>query len=126
MGHFLLELKRHKKLLKSYSTATQTNQQRAATTFLSPITPTRATSQLRATQMDSRPGHSKWLTINRVIGIFLASRPWRTTISPPLSLTNKSHYLPPLQVLPSFHRPCHSRLAHARYLSKTKITIYLT
>ena len=51
---FLLELKRHReKLLKDNSIATKAHPQRTITTFFSPITPTKATSQLRDTQMGS-------------------------------------------------------------------------
>ena len=126
LGAFLARTQETQKSLKG-NTATQTNQERTMTTFLSHITPTHRTSQLRATQMDSRPAHSKWVTIDQAIGICRASRPW-----PPgphlttLSSTNKGHYLPPLQVLPLLQRPCHSGSTYARYLSKTKITIYLT
>ena len=55
----------------------------------------------------------------------LAQAPWTTT-STPLSSTDKSHYLPPSQVLPSLWRPFHSGSTYARDLSKTKVTIYLT
>ena len=76
-GLLLLELKRHKeKLLKDNNTATQAHQQRTITTFLSPMT--HATSQSRATQatqMGSRPGHNKGVTIDQTIAIFHACRP---------------------------------------------------
>ena len=64
----MLELKRlWEKLLKH--TATQAHRQRRITTFFSPITPTNATSQSRDTQMVSRPGHKKGVTIDRAIAI---------------------------------------------------------
>ena len=52
------------KLLKDNNTATQAHPQRTITTFFSPITPTNATSQSRDTQMSSRPGHNKKVTID--------------------------------------------------------------
>ena len=55
-------------------------------TFFSPITPTHATSQARATQMGSPPGHYKGVTID-----------WEITIS--------VHW-PPLNGQQS-HHPCH-------------------
>ena len=67
LGLFLLVLKRHRqKLLKN--TATQAHPQRTSTTFFSPITPN-ATSQSRDTQIASRPGHNKGVTIDRAIAI---------------------------------------------------------
>ena len=71
---FLLELKGHQeKLLKN--TATQAHPQRAITTFFGPITPINATSQSRDTQMGSRPGHNKGVTIDQAIAISRARRP---------------------------------------------------
>ena len=74
LGLFLLELKRHReKLLKN--TATQAHPQRTITTFFNPITPTNATSQSKDTQMGSRPGHNKGVTIDRPTAICRACRP---------------------------------------------------
>ena len=73
---FLLELKRHgEKLLKDNKTATQAHPQRTIATFFNPITPTNAISQLRDTQMGSRPGHNKGFTIEQTIAICRACRP---------------------------------------------------
>ena len=124
LGFFLLELKRHReKLLKN--TATQAHPQRTITAFFSPITPTNATSQSTHTHMGSRPEHNKGVTIDRAIAYTYAPVPW-TTISTPLSSTDKSHYLPPSQVLPSLQRPFHSGWTYAGDLSKTKVTIHQT
>ena len=49
-----------------------------------------------------------------------------TTLSSPLSSTDKGHYLPPSQVLPSLQKPLHSASTYARDLSKTNVIIYLT
>ena len=57
------------KLLKDNSTAIQAHPQKTITTFFSPITPTNATSQSRATQMGSWPGHNKGVQIYRTIAI---------------------------------------------------------
>ena len=74
LGLFLLELKRHQeKLLKN--TTTQSHPQRTITTFFSPITPTNATSQSSDTQMGSRQGHNKGVTIDRAMAICRARRP---------------------------------------------------
>ena len=42
---------------------------------LAPFTPTNATSQSRDTQMGSRPGHNKGVTIDQAIAICRACRP---------------------------------------------------
>ena len=58
------------------TSATPAHPQRTITTFWSPITRTNATSQSRGTQMGSRPGHNKGVTIDRAIAICdHASRP---------------------------------------------------
>ena len=127
----MLELKRHKeKLLKDNNPATiQTHQQRTITTFFSPITPTHASSQSRAAQIDSKPGDCKGVTTYHIIGVCHTCRPqphaW-TTMPPPLSPTIKDCYLPPSQVLPSLRRPLHFGLTYVRDLLKKKITICLT
>ena len=73
LGLFLLELKRHReKLLKN--TATQAHPQRTITTFFSSITPN-ARSQPQDTEMGSRPGYNKGVTIDRAIAICRARRP---------------------------------------------------
>ena len=51
LGMFLQQLEYREKLLKNNET-----------TFFSLITPTHTTSQSRATQMDSQPGHRKGVT----------------------------------------------------------------
>ena len=56
--------------LKDNDTATQANQQRTIATFFSPITPTHATSQLRAIETGSQLGHWKGITIDWEIAIF--------------------------------------------------------
>ena len=61
------------KLLKN--TATQAHPQRKITTFFSPITPTKAISQSRDTQMGSRPENNKGVTIGQAIKKFRARRP---------------------------------------------------
>ena len=72
---FLARLKRHgEKLLKDNSTTMQAHQQRTITTFFNPITPN-ATSQSRDTQMGSRPGHNKGVTIDQAIAICCGRRP---------------------------------------------------
>ena len=60
-----LELERHREKLLDNSTATQAYTQRAITTFFSPMAPTNATSQSKATQMGSQVGHSEGVTLNR-------------------------------------------------------------
>ena len=56
--------------------------QRTITTFFSPVTPTNATSQSRATQMGSRPGHNKGVTIDRAIAMWHARKPQPFEINP--------------------------------------------
>ena len=91
MRLFLLELKRHvEKLLKDNSTATQAHPQRTIITSYSPTNPTHATSQSRATQMGSGPGHNKGVTIDQTIAICRARRP------------------PPH--VPQSHNPCHQQI----------------
>ena len=82
LGLFLLELKRHReKLLKDNNTAAQANQQRTVTTFflysffVSPATPSHATSQSRTTQLGSQPGQCKSILIYKTIAICHARRP---------------------------------------------------
>ena len=52
------------KLLMDSNTATQAKQQTIAT-FFSSVTPTHGTSQSRAAQMGSQPGHCKGVTIDQ-------------------------------------------------------------
>ena len=60
LGFFLHELKSHmEKLLKDNNTITQAHQQRTITNFFSPITPTHATNQSKATQNAYQRGHNK-------------------------------------------------------------------
>ena len=59
LGLFLLELKRHRDKLLDNSTLTQAHQQRTITNFFSPITPTHATNQSKATQNAYQRGHNK-------------------------------------------------------------------
>ena len=100
LGLFLLDSRDTDKLLKDNSTATQAHPERTITTFFSPITPTNATSQSRATQVGSRPGHNKGVTflhIDQAIAIRRARRPrLHGARPPPLSSTDKGHYLLPL------------------------------
>ena len=113
---FFLELKKHReKLLKDKSTTTQAYLQRTIKTFLSPITPTNATSPSRSKQMGSQPRHNKVVTIDRAIKISHARSPPAPciTISTPLSLLNKDHYLPR-----SLQRPLHFGSTYARDLSR--------
>ena len=84
---FLLELETQEMLLKGNNTATE-HQQRKISTFFSPIT--HATSQSRATQMGSGPGHNKGVTIDQTIAICRARRP------------------PPH--VPQSHNPCHQQI----------------
>ena len=87
-GFFLARSQETKgKLLMDNSTATQTHQQRTITIFFSPITPTHATSQSRAKEMGSRPGHCKGVPIDQEIRFFHARR------SVPCG--------------PQFYHPCH-------------------
>ena len=79
----------------------------------------------------------EWNPKNTMLGIFYEIRgrhhclfkqgfgPLRKALTP-LSSTDKSHYLPPSQVLPSLRRHLHSGSTYARDLSKTKATICLT
>ena len=80
--------------------------------------------------MGSRLGHNKGVwgfnrSSNSNVSCTQGPAP-QTTTSPPLSPTNKGHYLPPLQVLPSLWRPLHSRSICATDISKTEFIIYLT
>ena len=128
-GFFLARSQETKgKLLMDNSTATQTHQQRTITISFSPITPTYATSQSRATKMGSQPRHNKGVTINRLgnskLSCTKAPTPW-TMILPSFPSTDKGHYLLQSQVLSSLRRPLHSGSTYSRDLSKTKVTIYL-
>ena len=126
LGLFLLELKRHgEKLLKN--TATQAHAQRTITTFFSPITPTNASSQSRATQMDSWPGCSKGVTIDRAIVICHARR------SRPHGPWSHHPYHWQIKTIISCHHRYFLCFRHLSILYRpmleifwTKITIYLT
>ena len=117
---FLLELKRHReKLLKN--TATQAHPQKTITTFISPVTPTNATSQSGDTQMGSRPGHKKVVTIDRATAICHArgSRPHGPQPRHPCHRQIKAIIFR--------HRRCFPPSeTYARDLSKTKDTTYQT
>ena len=72
LGLFLQDLRRHReKLLKN--TATQAHPQRTITTFFSSITPN-ARSQPQDTEMGSRPGYNKGVTIDLTMAICRARR----------------------------------------------------
>ena len=66
VGFFFLELKRHKEKLTD-NTAIQARQQKPIKAFFSPIIPTHATIQSRATQMGSQLGHCKSVSIDQAI-----------------------------------------------------------
>ena len=116
LGLFLLELKRHwEKLLKN--AATQAHPQRTTTTFFSPITPTNTTSQSRDTQMGSRPGHSKGVTIDWAIEICRASRPWPH--EPRLQHPCDRH----IKAIPP-HNRCFPRFKDLSILDRPKLEIF--
>ena len=55
----------HGEIVEDNNTTIKARPQITMTNFLSPITPTRATSQSRATQVGFLPGHYKGITIDR-------------------------------------------------------------
>ena len=124
LGLFLLELKRHMERLLKDNSATQDHQQRIITAFFSPITPTQAIIQSRATQMGFQLRHYKGVKIDRESSNLLCTKAptlWTTT-SPPMTSTNKGPYLPPSLLFSSLRRPLHSgSTTYARDLSKTKL-----
>ena len=66
LGLFLLKRNKHKeKLLENNNTDRQALQQRTIITCFSPITPTQATSQSRATQVGAQIGQCKGVTIEQ-------------------------------------------------------------
>ena len=108
--------------LLTNNTATQAHQQRTTTAFFSP--------HLSYSCYKSIEGYTNGIPTrtlqkgydrasNSNLQCTQASTSW-TTISPPLSSTNKGHYLPPSLVLSSLRRPLHSESTYARDLLKTK------
>ena len=94
LGVVLARTQEHReKLLKDSNTTTRAHQQRTITIFFRPISPN-ATSQSRATQVDSQPGHCQGVTIDWAIAICRAHGPQSYDLTT-LSLIHKGHYGPP-------------------------------
>ena len=117
LGVSLLEIKGHmEKVLKGNNRTTRAHQQRTIRTFFSPIVPTHTTSQSRAIQMHTWPGHCKGVTIDWATAIYRAHMPRPSGPQSPLHTclgfiqmhtwslpsVNKGHYTLPLQVVHHF------------------------
>ena len=118
LGLFLLELKRHReKLLKDNNTATQDRPQRTITSLFSLITPN-AASQLRDTQMGSRLGHTKGVTIDRAIAICHARKPWPHVPRPP------HPYHRPIKAIISRDHRCFPRFRELSIMDRPMLDIF--
>ena len=106
------------KSIKGYNTATQAHPQRTITSFFSPITPTHATSQSRATQMGSQPRLNKRVTIDRAIAICRACKP--LTHGPrPYHLCHRH-----IKAIISSHRKCFPRCKNLSILHRPMLEIF--